>query len=197
MDIRFIVQVAASLKVLLALLITLSGCANVPLSAQSQVASSPATVPRPYVHPDDYRYSPVPQIIYRARPQFSPPEPWYLGKKDSRPMAEIFASDDWVVTHKVDDKFLAFSEAFQIRQERLKGKFDRPYKFHIVIDAVGTVSGWKKLLDPKIVTLKTERMTIMNPKFLEGGDWSNVPAFELVHGINGVRTDVSPSSNKQ
>jgi len=178
MDIQSIVQMAVSLKVLIALLIALSGCANTPLSAPLQVVSSPATASKPYVHPDDYRYSSVPQIIYRAKAQFSPPEPWYLGKKDSGPISEIFASDRWVITHKVDDKFLAFSEAFQIRQDRLKEKFGRPYKFYIVIDSVGTVSGWQKLLDPKIVTLKTERMTIMNLKFLEGGDWSNVSAFE-------------------
>ncbi len=116
-------------------------------------------------------------MTFRSKTDFRPPEPWYLGRKQPRPMADIRAKDHWVVTHQLESKYLAYSESFQPRQARLQDKFGGPYLFYIVIDDSGTVSGWKMLLDPKIVS-KSERMTVMSVDAIEGGDWSVAPAFD-------------------
>lgn len=132
---------------------------------------------RNYSHPDEFLYKGMPTISFRAKQDFRPPEPWYLGRKQSRPMADILASDQWVVTHRIGSEYLAYSESFQSRQAKLRDKFGAPYLFYLVIDGSGTVSGWQTLLDPKIVS-KSERMTVMSVDAIRGGDWSVAPAFD-------------------
>lgn len=167
---RTTAKMAVSRLAVVALFLLCGGCEN--------TAVSRVPLDRQYVLPDDYRYDPIPPIVFRAKIEIDPPEPWYLGKRLPRAMASILKSDTWRVTHRIDSKFLIYSESFQARQVKLRQKFGSPYQFHLYIDANGVASGWATLLDRKIVVLKSERMTILHPRANEGGDWPTDPLFE-------------------
>ena len=180
-----VVQVAKRFVFICVALIGLVSCGTVyelyapPNSTIHRGIEGNSRVPpeRQFVLPDDYRYDPMPPIIFRATKEIDPPEPWYLGKKSPRPMSTILKSDTWRVTHRIDSKFLIYSDSFQSRQKKLRQKFGSPYLFHIYIDANGVASGWALLLDRKIVVSKNERKTILHPRANEGGDWPTVPLF--------------------
>lgn len=97
-------------------------------------------------------------------------------------MTDILPADVWIVTHRVGERLVIYSESYQARQGKyLSGRDDfvSPYLYHLFIDSRGRVDrGWLILKNPKTVAFASNRYVLIDPKQRETPGWPDEPLFE-------------------
>ncbi|HET8941108.1 MAG TPA: hypothetical protein VFN13_03890 [Rudaea sp.] len=149
-----------------------------------------------YENPDNYRVDPSAYPRYAAKYNFAPPKPREGTWTAKVTNTEILVTDIWHVTHKVGDRLIAFSDAYQKRQcdwiltfGKLAGAFKEPfggpcianYLYSLYVFPDGRIDGWMLLDNPGRVALSKDRYTVMDPALREGPGWPEQPLFEALH----------------
>jgi hypothetical protein len=137
-----------------------------------------------YENPDRFKVTSSAYPLYRAKQSFAPPVPREGNWTSRTGMVEIFPSDIWVVTHRVGDRLVIYSETYQARQRKfLSGKdgFVGPYLYHLLVEPDGRVNrGWFILRNPQIVVATRDRYINLNLELRSTVGWPNEPLFEVI-----------------
>ncbi len=83
-------RVVRKLAVSIAACSALVGCGPVYNLYAPPGATTHSSLGRNYSHPDEFLYKGMPAMTFRSKTDFRPPEPWYLGRKQPRPMADAY-----------------------------------------------------------------------------------------------------------
>lgn len=172
-------RVVKKLAIAMVLCGALVSCGTVYQLYAPPGANVNSSLPGRYENPDNYRVAVPDQIKYVATKTFSTPSPRRGALVLKTVTVDVEAGDVWTLTHRVKDRLIIFSEAFQKRQVRLSPR-ESNYLYHLIIDVDGRVNkGWFLLRDPKYVVLASERMTIMDPSIRDTDGWPTEPVFVL------------------
>lgn len=190
------IRAISSFGLLLAFAYAATGCSEGPYV----YTRAHGLVPLPpregnYENPDKYKVVPSTYPTYVVKYNYAPPRPregtWTAKVNSTR----ILTSDVWHVTHKVGNRLIVFSNAYQKRQcdwlltfGKLAGAFKEPfggpcianYLYSLYIFPDGRVDGWMLLDNPNRVALSKDRYTIMDPALREGSGWPEKPLLKKI-----------------
>lgn len=173
-----------------------AGCSST--NVYYAAGQAPVTIPARegnYENPDNYRVATDDYPSYIAKYTFDSPPPRQGTFVSKIPNIEILPMEIWRVTHKVGNKLLIFSDAYQDRQcnhlleygtssgafkDLLSRRCSADYLYHLIVFPDGRVDGWMLLRNPAGVAFSKDRYTLMDPGLRAGPGWPDQPLFEPV-----------------